>query len=1550
MLRYLEANYLDEFIIKKNSFLQQCQLTVPFVECRGRKADSLATPSELFRQMDEKSLQGSFSNAKNLNDIGALEDEFQSLKHVSLSNNHLPEKFTFPAAIKKNQPVIDVIPSSSPESVDSFDGIMLDEFEEEVKDYVLESIADAGSDDARPLEFIDAGEILLLEEQLTLCDDLVHSYSARELRKKLKPAKLSDPFAESFDREVSLLDSDRKLAMPKQHGINELNVKDEDIEKIKHDTEDDDNCLFEEPCVLINDSCCLTKKCSGVDCLVDELEKVDLPSASEEEISFLQMDPKDVTLSVENLEMDKDKNDTSHSLKDPHLTLLIDTPVNEKEAITFESPLPSKVIGNEDDLVMPYEDISATMECHQISPLHQKHFISPSTKLKYEQSIREYDKYFEDILAMQLKVPVLVESKVTSRPLVNALDSAGLKKQDNDCHLEVNLAWDPLSSKSNVIDDSKKRLSKEMLFDKKKQESIKDPTNEDVKKLSLENIHDDAKLVREGLDALPYRSNNNDAKEINLPKQHEHKAKNTSATNTERREANYVRLDDYNYQKVSTTSLKAEAINRMNTSLKSNVVMQSPLDQFLLLRTGEKKVVKPFSNRQHRVALASPRNIVKAAKVKPSVFKTDQKSEKHNQSIVHGAKQKTPLTKGGEDGGNEALNQLSNNGGREIITIQLGDDLVKVLRKLEKDSRPLMGFLKGKNALSTEYSFFTLHSDVTRFLLRQQERKFGSCESNNNEDEDVLKGIVCLHALILAADAITNYGITTAIGVLKRMREEYENIIGAVLDPVRKHLVKEQIKFDSTSNQHPKMQKISSMIQDILQIPDRKVIILVRRYYECCFSMLQSSLGCVKNVVVKRYPKEASEEILVNNIIAQGNVIVAELSAELQFCPWNRFSFVFEFEFKKESEWYSVCYESNRKLQGFFAFNCSVPKDIEQKVFMNEAGQGPCMLVKPTTSQSERPLQCFSQHIIIGSTNITANKKLLCELENKFNITIIERDYSSIYKNLQTLKYHRQPDIVVDEQTCILLFNDGHNDTRERSVKQLEEKIASALLKCNQCHVIVCFRAEQCIRSFPHDLTEKLSTTVLQHPTFKNTDKNSTNVRLLYAFFAEQTAEHILNICNNARDTSVVWTQDEWGRRFWLTEEMSKHEQFLLSFPYFTSFSAQIMLTATSLKSALGFSLSEMQLALKWIPTRIIQAFHTAVNHSIFEAASDMPGHVFESDKIDESGRRRKKVQGILFDDEEMHRSDNLLSNQDTMLQERGVLFDKEMHGSDSLLSNQDTMLQGNNHQIGSGYHGQTQRSVSSSSQSTWKRWEGQDDRSNDRDSNQLHVAHVENYFGSGEMASEYFPCDSYGEKQYYITGDDDFNVMTPEQDVYTKEYNGSKCSAIKRQYAMPVYKKHHGEKPSQLVQGKIFGNGFDDRDFNEPSPYQCEYAYPNYLDKPSRQAFQRPVMQHNTCPQGFPQWKQVDASENSSEIERDCHYGRSRRSSKDRIVFKAIPKSIFQGQRSFEEYSPAITPPNRSIPLSAPSTIRLKPSKRRRLTYERNPNSTNGQTRLAFI
>ena len=179
------------------------------------------------------------------------------------------------------------------------------------------------------------------------------------------------------------------------------------------------------------------------------------------------------------------------------------------------------------------------------------------------------------------------------------------------------------------------------------------------------------------------------------------------------------------------------------------------------------------------------------------------------------------------------------------------------------------------------------------------------------------------------------------LGVLKSIRERYNDVIHGVLEPIRKQLAKDQYRFETMSQLHPKIERVARMINNILRKPDRKIIILVRRYFECCFSALETSLHCMKNMVLQKYPKEVAEEGFILDLISQANVIVAELSGALQFCPWNRFSSVFEFEFREDSQWFSLCHEGNPNVQGFFALNCSLPKDFYHQGMYNRLSLSP---------------------------------------------------------------------------------------------------------------------------------------------------------------------------------------------------------------------------------------------------------------------------------------------------------------------------------------------------------------------------------------------------------------------------------------------------------------------------------------------------------------------------------------------------------------------------------------------------------------------------------
>lgn len=117
-------------------------------------------------------------------------------------------------------------------------------------------------------------------------------------------------------------------------------------------------------------------------------------------------------------------------------------------------------------------------------------------------------------------------------------------------------------------------------------------------------------------------------------------------------------------------------------------------------------------------------SIVKAAKIRPSVFKNEVKNEK---DVCSTDDKKQPVARPKKE-----FDKEEGKSERNVVAVELTVNYVDILKRLEKDSRPLMAFLKTRQVLSSEHQFFMLQSDVTRFLLRQHEMKYGKCPTNSN--------------------------------------------------------------------------------------------------------------------------------------------------------------------------------------------------------------------------------------------------------------------------------------------------------------------------------------------------------------------------------------------------------------------------------------------------------------------------------------------------------------------------------------------------------------------------------------------------------------------------------------------------------------------------------------------------------------------------------------------------------------------------------------------------------------------------------------------------
>ena len=154
-----------------------------------------------------------------------------------------------------------------------------------------------------------------------------------------------------------------------------------------------------------------------------------------------------------------------------------------------------------------------------------------------------------------------------------------------------------------------------------------------------------------------------------------------------------------------------------------------------------------------------------------------------------------------------------------------------------------------------------------------------------------------------------------------------------MLEPVRKQLAKEQCKLEDSHIVHPKVRRMTHMIQNLIDCDaGYKVIILIKRYFHAAYSLLEDSLKAAKHVRLQKYPMDISDEAFIEKSFHGSNIVFAEVSEELQFCPWTYFDFVFEYEYREDSQWYKLCYKENPKLKGFYSFkvetNASSSQDL----------------------------------------------------------------------------------------------------------------------------------------------------------------------------------------------------------------------------------------------------------------------------------------------------------------------------------------------------------------------------------------------------------------------------------------------------------------------------------------------------------------------------------------------------------------------------------------------------------------------------------------------
>ncbi|XP_013382147.2 uncharacterized protein LOC106152947, partial [Lingula anatina] len=183
-------------------------------------------------------------------------------------------------------------------------------------------------------------------------------------------------------------------------------------------------------------------------------------------------------------------------------------------------------------------------------------------------------------------------------------------------------------------------------------------------------------------------------------------------------------------------------------------------------------------------------------------------------------------------------------------------------------------------------------------------------------------------------------------------------------------------------------------------------------------------------------------------------------------------------------------------------------------------------------------------------------------------------------------------DLIIDERTCVVLHR--LSDLMEdHQVEPLLKKLIGLSSKYETCWLILYSlytqgkHTQYAYSGNVSSCISKLLGTV--HHLCRTQDKF--DVQVLYSSSTVETAKLIRQVGEVTLKSTKVLSQQDWLGRSWLTHDMSTHEKFLLRFPCINSFSAQILLTVTSLSQLVLIPWPQLVTVCPWLPHKVLKQF-----------------------------------------------------------------------------------------------------------------------------------------------------------------------------------------------------------------------------------------------------------------------------------------------------------------------------------------------------------------------
>ncbi|XP_067677061.1 protein shortage in chiasmata 1 ortholog-like [Haliotis asinina] len=1132
MPRYLGINYWQNMIEQRREFYSRALLLVPhhlhqedsanrfksnrqelnedqWKICRdtGPFEDIIVTEGlDIFRQF--KDVYGSITEAD-----GRIPEMYDRRTEFHLIDDHMAE----------------IVPSSNPESVDSFLSVELfepfDPLDEAKEVFEKENLYEYGDEKEK-----DKLEDVLLSDGLKdTCNNfpklstLIHCLQSRSVK---------DPLADEDGRtysEVLVFNDHFKM--------------EREVASVQQSTEETSIHLetFE--------------KCTFSDHKAWELEDVILPpwkKGEEDSVnSMLDIHSHVKTyISSEAEQQFEDKHDDWHLVPDSFITAAVEEPditgisspsgvdfltLNDPAVESKDGKLESRALLESPILPCKSPEVHAWNLADQLRELkpaspvfNTSHgFLRQFEKEAIITKVWEHEKFFDEILALRLPEPVVAEEHfpghVSVPDLVNQLQ---LVEESGLGNVELQLRWDPWLSYRAVM--TRALQVEQADFGVGTMATSVPNVDEVFLKYTLNELHGDVDtdadiqtvILQQGTGTTHAHH-----KALNLLISAEGKS---NKDNME--EPLNSRGDGIGHSKVNLPTIK-DKMPRSVVTDDDSFTGFSPLDEFLMMRTSTIK--KHFENKQS-----------------DKISVTKQSCE-HQRDIIHGVDETVPQI---------AL--------CKTVDVPLSGSHMQVFNALHSFARPYVDVLKQAGEIPHQASMFSLKVDLTRFLVKEKEQLDRQADSG-----DVYKSAVVVYAVVGAVDLLVHCCLESAISHLSTVHEKYHSTLGGSLESIRKELFQFKVSFDQNNILHPKVGILCKNIEETVKSSSgdgkgNKVLVVTKRNLHSLMCYLEKALSVCADIFP--YFTKTMEEDTFSEVENHNCFILSE-SALNKLTKWDMFSLVIEYEAESNS---STC----RKCQDIGVSHLGLKGDVQD--------------MKTEETQEVYPLQMKKSDVkvtVIGSVNLTSQKNLLQLLESRHNIAVIERENSDSDSRPCV-------DVIMDERHCVVLHS-LMNFTDEWQVENLSRKLVVLSLQFTYCWIMF-YSTDS--KSKGYLLPDAVVANICKLEAAlanlnSNTGRFQITYKVLIAYDLVHLAATVRLCCDKCVEMSTVWTKQQWTRP-WISGDASREEKFLTSLQCLNSFSAQLLLSRTSLVSLLSCTLSQLKQIAPELPEKVHLMFYKMIN------------------------------------------------------------------------------------------------------------------------------------------------------------------------------------------------------------------------------------------------------------------------------------------------------------------------------------------------------------------